>query len=115
MPDVFGAPLYDPVYAGIGVPATMTAGARVDVPLTVIDDTRPKQVPSGSGDVRSAGPGAFARIPELTANGIAREDYIDAVLTFNGRAWTVRSYDLMGNPNGEDEGEVHLFLSGSDD
>ena len=114
MPDVFGAQLYGPVYDGIGVPATMTATAG-DVSLTVIDDTRPKQVPAGSGDVRSAGPGAYARIPELTANGITRADYIDAVLTFNGRAWTVRSYDLIGNPNGEDEGEVHLFLSGSDD
>jgi hypothetical protein len=114
MQGMFGTPLYGPVYAGIGVPATMTAGVVPEVSLTVIDDTRPKQVPSGSGDVRSAGPGAFARVPELTANGIAREDYIDALLTFNGRSWVVRSYDLMGNPNGEDEGEVHLFLSESD-
>jgi hypothetical protein len=106
----YSAVLYDPVYAEIGVPATMTAGTG-EAAITVIDYTRPKLNPAAQGDVRSVGPGARARIPELTANGIARDDYIDAVLTFNGRAWTVRSYDLMGSPNGEDLGEVHLFLS----
>ncbi len=111
MPDLFGAPLYDPVYAGIGVPATMTATAG-DVSLTVIDDTRPKLMPSvGSPlEVRSVGPGAFARIPELAGNGITRDDYLDAVLTFNGRSWVVRSYELMGSPNGEDFGEVRFLL-----
>ena len=98
MPDAFGAPLYGPVYAGIGVPATMTAGAS-SLSLTVIDDTRPKLMPSvGSPlEVRSVGPGAFARIPELAGNGITRDDYLDAVLTFNGRSWVVRSYELMGS------------------
>ena len=110
----YGALLYDPVYAGIGVPATMTTGVSTDVPLTVIDDTRPKFNPAGQGDVRSVGPGAYARIPELTANGIGRDDYIDALLSFNGRAWVVRSYDIMGSPNGEDMGEVRLFLSEAD-
>ena len=60
--------------------------------------------------MRSVGPGAFARIPELAGNGITRDDYLDAVLTFNGRAWTVRSYELMGSPNGEDLGEVRFLL-----
>ena len=109
----YGALLYDPVYAGIGVPATFNAGAG-DVALTVIDDTRPKFNPAGQGDVRSVGPGAYARIPELTANGIGRDDYIDALLSFNGQTWVVRSYDIMGSPNGEDMGEVRLFLSEAD-
>jgi len=60
--------------------------------------------------VRGMGPGAFARIPELVANGIAREDWQDAVLTFNGKSWTVRSYELRGSPNGEDQGEVRFLL-----
>ncbi len=107
MPDIFGAPLYGPVYAGIGVPATMGAAS-----ITVIDDTRPKLMPSvGSPlEVRSVGPGAYARIPELADNGITRDDYLDAVLTFNGRSWIVRSYELMGSPNGEDLGEVRFLL-----
>ena len=107
----YSALLYDPVYAEIGVPATLDAGTAGEIALTVIDDTRPKTLPAGiSGEVRSVGPGAFARIPELTAAGIARDDYADAVLTFNGRTWTVRSYELRGSPNGEDLGEVRFLL-----
>jgi len=101
----FGALLYDPVYAEIGVPATLGA-----VALTVIDDTNPKVLPAGSVEVRDVAPGAFARIYELAANGITRADYLDAVLTFNGRAWTVRSYELRGSPSGEDQGEVRFLL-----
>ncbi len=112
MPIDFSALMYDPVYAEIGVSATMTAGVSADVPLTVIDDTRPKTMPTvGSPlEVRSVGPGAYARIPELADNGIARDGYLDAVLTFNGRSWVVRSYELMGSPNGEDLGEVRFLL-----
>jgi hypothetical protein len=106
----YSALLYDPVYAELGVPATLTAGTAGEVALTVIDDTRPKTNASGSVEVRSVGPGAFARIPELTSNGIARDDYMDAVLTFNGRSWVVRSYELRGSPNGEDVGEVRFLL-----
>ena len=72
----YSALLYDPVYAELGVPATLTAaGTAGEVALTVIDDTRPKTITSGSAEVRSVGPGAFARIPELAENGIARDDY----------------------------------------
>jgi hypothetical protein len=105
----YSALLYDPIYTELGVEATLTAGAS-EVALTVIDDTRPKTNTSGSVEVRSVGPGAFARIPELTANGIARADYMDAVLAFNGRTWMVRSYELRGSPNGEDLGEVRFQL-----
>jgi hypothetical protein len=106
----YSALLYDPVYAEIGVPATLAAGTAGEVALTVIDDTRPKALPAGSAEVRSVGPGAFVRIPELAENGIAREDYTDAMLAFNGRTWMVRSYELRGSPNGEDLGEVRFLL-----
>jgi len=106
----YSALLYDPVYAELGVAATLDAGTAGEAAITVIDDTRPKILPAGSAEVRSVGPGAFARIPELVANGIARDDYTDAVLTFNGRSWTVRSYELRGSPNGEDLGEVRFLL-----
>lgn len=94
--------------------------------ITVIDDTRPKLIPivtgtgtgnvaTGTGNVRNVGPGAFARIPELEANGITRDDWLGATLVFNGRAWIVRSWDLRGSPNGEDLGEVRFLLKASDD
>jgi hypothetical protein len=103
--------LFDPVYGELGVPALfVAAGSAGEAAITVIDDTRPKALLAGSAEVRSVGPGAFARIPELTGNGIARADYVDATLSFNGRAWTVRSYELRGSPNGEDLGEVRFLL-----
>jgi len=108
----YGALLFDPVYAEIGVPAIMGTAD-----ITVIDDTRPKALPISSAvtqasaaEVRSVGPGAFARIYELAAKGITRDVYSDAVLAFNGRTWTVRSWEVRGSPNGEDFGEVRFLL-----
>ena len=109
MPLDYSALLYEPVYIEIGVPATFIGGSLV-VTITVIDDTRPKALPSGSLEVKSVGPGAYARIPELNALGIMRGDYLDAGLNFNGRNWTVRSYELRGSPNGEEFGEVRFLL-----
>jgi hypothetical protein len=103
--------LFDPVYGELGVSAVfIAAGTAGEAAITVIDDTRPKSLLAGSAEVRSVGPGAYARIPELTSKGIARADYVDATLSFNGRTWTVRSYELRGSPNGEDLGEVRFLL-----
>jgi hypothetical protein len=113
----YSALLYDPVYAEIGVPATMTIAGDAGMEITVIDDTRPKVLPVSAGtqaaEVRSVGPGAFARVYELAQKGIARADYADAALVFNGRTWTVRSWELRGSPNGEDWGEVRFLLKES--
>ncbi len=109
MPIDYSALLYDPVYAEIGVPAVIGTGQ-----ITVIDDTRPKvltvQAGTQAADVRSVGPGAFARIYELTSKGITRDVWLDAPLTFNGRTWIVRSWELRGSPMGEDWGEVRFLL-----
>jgi hypothetical protein len=113
----YSALLYDPVYAELGVPATMTIAGGTAVEITVIDDTRPKVLPVSAGtqaaEVRSVGPGAFACIYELAQKGIARADYADAVLAFNGRSWIVRSWELRGSPMGEDWGEVRFMLKES--
>jgi hypothetical protein len=110
----YSALLFDPVYAELGVPATLTAGASAAVGITVIDDTKPKVLPVAGGtqtaEVRSVGPGAFARIYELAGKGISRADYGDAALVFNGRSWVVRSWELRGSPMGEDFGEVRFLL-----
>jgi hypothetical protein len=111
----YSALLYDPVYAEIGVPAQFING-EYDVTLTVIDDTRAKTLPAGLSlaDVRGVGPGAFARIPELERNGVDRDDWMDASLSFNGRDWIVRSYELRGSPNGEFQGEVRFLLKAAE-
>ena len=105
----YGVLLYDPVYAEIGVPAEFISGA-IEVEITVIDDTRPKILPAGSAEVRSVGPGAFVRIPELEEKGVTKDDWLNAGLNFYGRSWTVRSFELRGSPNGEDVGEVRFLL-----
>jgi hypothetical protein len=111
----YSADLYDPVYALLGVPATMSIGTAGEVSLTVIDMTRLKSnatpaIGGGVVDVSSVGPAADARVYELSANGIYREDYRDAIFTFNGRSWIVFSHDMKGSPNGEDLGEVRFHL-----
>ena len=106
----YSALLYDPVFSALGVPATLTAGTAGEIEITVIDDTRPKITANGVVDVRGVGPGAFARVPELTSKGIARDDYDGATLTFNGRTWLVRAHDMQGSPNGEDFGKVRFQL-----
>jgi len=105
----YSALLYDPIHAVLGVPATLTVGAT-EVALSVIDDIKPKVEASSGVQTRGVEPGAFARVPELNARGIAVDDCIGAVLAFNGRSWTVRNFDLIGNPNGEDAGEVRFLL-----
>jgi hypothetical protein len=105
----FSVMLYDPAFDVIGVPATLTA-AGTEIALTVIDDTRPKSNIDGTMEVRTIGPGAFARVPELAAKGIVRDDYQGVTLTFNGRNWVVRSHEMRGSPNGEDLGEVRFLL-----
>jgi hypothetical protein len=108
----YSALLYDPVYAELGVPATLTVGTAGEIALTVIDDTRPKRQAGGSGvEVSSVAPGAFARMPELVANGIVSDEFEGAVLTFNGRSWIVRNHEMGGNPNGENFGQVRFLLS----
>jgi hypothetical protein len=106
----WSAKFYDKIYAVLGVPATLTVGTAGEITLTVIDDTRRKTQASGGVEVRSVGPGAFARIPELTAKGIARDDCDGATLTFNGRSWIVRTHEPCGSPNGEDLGELRFLL-----
>ena len=106
----YSALLYDPVYGELGVPAMLTAGTMAAVQLTVIDNTRPTTQTTSSLEVRGVGPGAFARIPELTAKGITRDKYEGASLSFNGRNWVVRSYEIRGSPNGEDFGDVRFLL-----
>ena len=108
----YSALLYDPVYAEVGVPATLTLADTdgTEVGITVYDQTRKKVLPAGVAEVHGIGPGAFARIPELTTNGISCEDCRGAVLTFNGQSWLVRNFEEQGSPNGTSFGEVLFML-----
>ena len=77
----FSALMHDPIYQTLGVPATLTQGES-EAALTVIDNTRPVTINTvgNPAEVRTVGPGAYARVQELTAQGITRAQYIDAML-----------------------------------
>jgi hypothetical protein len=113
MPNDYSALLYDPVYRELGGEATFATGL-IQVSITVIDDTQPKLLPAGTTEVRGIGPGAYARIYELEANGIMQADWQDAALSFNGGSWTVRSYERLGSPNGAAKGEVRFLLKAAE-
>ena len=105
----YSALLYDPIFDVLGVPATLTAGAS-EIALTVVDDIKPKSQTSGGVEMRGVAPGAFARMPELVQNGITPDEFHGAVLTFNGRSWQVFNHEMLGNPNGEEFGQVRFLL-----
>lgn len=109
----YSALLFDPAFGLLGVPAMMTTTAGV-FDITVIDETRAKSHASGQMDTRSVGPAACVRIPELTAKGVDRSDYLGSVLSFNGRMWTIRNFDSLGSPNGDDAGLVRFYLKASE-
>jgi len=106
----FNTDCYDPVYAELGVPATMTVAGVGAVTLTVLDKTRRKTVTSGNVEVNSIGPGVKVRMAELAANGITSSNWDGALLAFNGRNWIVRHGDPLGSPNGEDIGQVWFHV-----
>jgi anti-sigma factor RsiW len=108
----YSALLFDPVFGELGVQATLIAsGTAGEVELTVIDETRRKIQASNGVEVRSVDPAAVVRVPELIAKGVARELWRNSVLTFNGKNWSIRNYDTLGSPNGEDLGLVRFLLT----
>ena len=111
----YSALLFDPVYEILGVPATLTAGMAGEIELTVLDETRAKTTFSGNIAVSGVGPAACARVPDLTAKGVTRDDYDGSILIFNGRTWVVRKHEMLGSPNGEDLGLVRFLLKANND
>jgi len=122
MPLDYSRCLYDPLYDAFGVEAVFSSPLVSEIVLTVIDDTKASKV---DGDefqfrsrealqVRSVDPGAFVRIQELISQGIEKKHYYGATLEFNGKKWIVRNYVPIGNPNGEDMGELRFLLTAAE-
>lgn len=103
--------IMDQLYRTFGVSATLDYGATAPVTCTVIDRT--KGVDVGEGDVlqQSIRPVAAARMYELTAAGVTTAELDGGSITFNGKTWDVKSYQLRPSPEGELQGEVYLILS----
>lgn len=114
----FGAQLYDPVYAALGVPARLmlddTAGTTVD--LTVIDNTAGAVVNDSAHGVaiETIKPAVSVRGAELVANDVTPAMLRGATVTLrpddDASQWTVEAYQLKPSPSGELAGEVLLIL-----
>lgn len=108
----YQATLYNPIYAAIGVPCTMTI-AGVAYEVRVLDKTAGVAVGTNT-EVQTVEPAAVVRAPELSDKGIPSVAALKgAILEFNGRRWRVRNWQPKPSPRGEDDGEVYLFLSGA--
>src|SRR5579859_6295973 len=109
----FGATLLDPLYATLGVPATLTV-LSITAPLSVtaIDDTAGVVIEQGKLGLQSIRPAASLRRRELTSLGVmAPADLIGGTLalrpgTEDEADWRIESYASKPNPSGETAGEV---------
>ncbi len=109
----YGALLYDPIYAVLGVSVLLSpVEGEPGILVTAIDKTSGIEVAGGGAfDVITIKPAAAVRMRELATLGVALVDLDDSTLSLNGRLWRVRSHMLKPSPNGELEGEVFLILS----
>lgn len=108
----YQALLYDPIYARLGVAATLTpVEPGLSVSLTVVDKTAGIEVTLGDAAIQSVKPAAAVRMVELADNDLEPEDVDGGTIAFNGKTWTVQGFMLKPSPKGENDGEVLLFLS----
>lgn len=104
----------DAIYATIGVDASIVkgSGGAAITGLTVIDKTAGVAVDTGNQiNVQTVIPACVIRASELTLKSMARADLIDSKVTFNGKTWRSRSNQPKPQPDGEDGGELYLFLT----
>lgn len=106
----FAAVLLDPIYATLGVPATLTLTDAREFDITVIDKTAGVKLGENI-EVATIAPCAAIRYAELQSLGMNKDDIIDGTLEFNGFTWTIRSVRPDPNPSGEKSGELMAVLS----
>lgn len=109
--------MLDPIYATLGVPATLTLPAQdssddehVITGLTVIDKTSGVTLGDHDAQVDTLEPAACIRRAELDANEITIAELDGASIEFNGSRWNVKGTPKRPIPNGARKGEILLIL-----
>lgn len=97
--------LYDPVYRAKGASATLGSGAQV----TIIDDTNGTTI-EGQLGIETIGPSCRVRMAELISNNISTTALTGDSIEFNGASWRIKTFRMMPNANGENDGQVRLML-----
>lgn len=109
----YQATLYSPIYAIQGVPAVLTlATGEVVDGLTALDKTAGVEIADAKAEVATIKPAAVLRIPELVEKGVAVAETPKGSIALNGYEWSIVSYRFRPSPNGENDGEVYLVLTG---
>ena len=112
----FGTALIDPIYASLGVPATLTAPTVLSsMPVTAIDDTAGVVIEQGRLGLQSIKPAASVRRRELTSFSVTPSQLIGGTITLrpgtdDEATWRIESHAAKPNPSGETAGEVQLIL-----
>ena len=112
----FGSALLDPIYATLGVAATLTVpGLTAPISVTAIDDTSGIEINQGKLGLQTIRPVASLRMRELATNGLAPSDLISGEIalrpgTPDEAGWRIETYRTKPNPTGETAGEVQLIL-----
>jgi hypothetical protein len=110
----FGALLYDPIYAVLGVPALLTPATDAsEIPLTVIDKTEGVVIDEGNSiSISTIKPAAVVRMSEISAKGMVRADLKQGIIRFNSGNWTIVAIQPKPSPSGP--GELYLILEAVD-
>ncbi len=113
----FEALMLDPLYATLGVPASITIPADGSsdeltiTDITVIDKTGGIATGDQPVQVETIEPACCIRRAELTANGLTLANLDGASITFNGSRWTIKGGSKRPIPNGARKGEVLFVLA----
>jgi hypothetical protein len=108
--------MLDPIYATLGVPASITIPADGSsdeltiTDLTVIDKTSGLTVGEHDAQVTTIEPACCIRRAELDANGLSLASLDRASIEFNGSRWTIKGTPKRPIPNGAKKGEILLLL-----
>lgn len=108
MIEMFDANL-DAIYSVLAVDAVIEGYAD---PFQVIDKTAGIDAEFGGGDLSMATltPACCVMYEELTARGVQVENLAGLNITFNGTTWRIQNAKPRPTPNGEQAGELFLFL-----
>lgn len=113
MTDYWQVNLYDKVYdSPIGCAATIASAGGQSGSCRAIDKTNGIAITDTRTQIDTIRPVALVRARELEALGITMQDLPEGAITLNGATWTIKSYQRVPSPFGEDDGEIRLILTG---
>jgi hypothetical protein len=111
------AVLLVPLYASLGVPATLTVATLTAlVPVTALDDTKGIEITQGKSGLLTIKPVCSLRMRELATFGLVPSNLIGGTISLRPGTpdqadWHIESHLPKPNPSGETAGETQLILT----